>query len=99
MSNIPIKNIFARQILDSRGNLTVEVIVEAGTGHGTFGVPSGASTGSAEALELRDGGKDFGGLGVSKAVTNVNTIIAKNIRGMNVFDQADIDQAMIKLDG
>jgi len=99
MSNIPIKNIFARQILDSRGNPTVEVIVEAGTGHGTFGVPSGASTGSAEALELRDGGKDFGGLGVSKAVTNVNTIIAKNIRGMNVFDQADIDQAMIKLDG
>lgn len=99
MPNTPIQNIFARQILDSRGNPTVEVTVEAGSAKGTFGVPSGASTGSAEALELRDGGKEFGGKGVTKAVANVNTIIAKNIRGMNVFEQAHIDKALIKLDG
>ncbi|MEO8065322.1 MAG: phosphopyruvate hydratase [Candidatus Doudnabacteria bacterium] len=99
MSNTPIKNIFARQILDSRGNPTVEVTVEAGSGRGTFGVPSGASTGSAEALELRDGGKDYGGLGVLKAVANVNAVIAKNIRGMNVFDQEAVDEAMIGMDG
>jgi len=77
----------------------VEVTVETAKGVGVFGVPSGASTGSAEALELRDGGKEFGGLGVNEAVKNVNMIIAKNIRGMNVFDQAEIDQAMIELDG
>lgn len=99
MPNIPIKNIIARQILDSRGNPTVEVTVEAGSGSGTFGVPSGASTGSAEALELRDGGQEFGGKGVLNAVKNVNTVIAKNIRGMDVFDQKKIDQALIALDG
>lgn len=99
MPNIPIKNISARWILDSRGNPTVEVMVEAGTARGVFGVPSGASTGSAEALELRDCGKAFGGLGVTQAVKNVNTVIAKNIRGMNVFAQAEIDKAMIDLDG
>ncbi len=99
MPNIPIKNIVARQILDSRGNPTVEVRVEAGSASGTFGVPSGASTGSAEALELRDGGSAFGGKGVLNAVKNVNTVLAKNIRGMNVFDQKKIDQAMIALDG
>ncbi len=99
MPNIPIKNITARQILDSRGNPTVEVTVEAGSASGTFGVPSGASTGSAEALELRDGGKEFGGKGVLNAVKNVNMILAKNIRGMNVFDQKKIDQALIALDG
>ncbi|MEJ0021299.1 MAG: phosphopyruvate hydratase [Candidatus Doudnabacteria bacterium] len=99
MPNTPIKNILARQILDSNGNPTVEVTVEAGTARGTFGVPSGLSTGTAEAQELRDGGKEFGGLGVSKAVANVNTIIAKNIRGMNVFDQSLLDAALISLDG
>ena len=99
MVNIPIKNINARQILDSRGNPTLEVTVEAGNGKGVFGVPSGASTGSAEAWELRDGGKDFGGKGVTQAIKNVNTIIAKNIRGMNVYGQKDIDDAMIALDG
>lgn len=99
MSNTPIKNISARWILDSRGNPTVEVTVEAGTARGIFGVPSGASTGSHEALELRDGGKAFGGLGVTQAVKNVNTVIAKNIRGMNVFDQEKIDRVLIELDG
>ncbi len=99
MPTTPIKNITARQILDSRGNPTVEVTVEAGSSSGTFGVPSGASTGSAEALELRDGGQEFGGKGVLNAVKNVNTVIAKNIRGMNVFDQKKIDQALIALDG
>jgi enolase len=99
MPNIPIKNISARWILDSRGNPTVEVIVEAGTAKGVFGVPSGASTGSHEALELRDGGAAFGGLGVTQAVKNVNTVIAKNIRGMNVFDQEKIDKTLIDLDG
>lgn len=99
MANTPIKNIFARTILDSRGNPTLEVTVEAGTAKGVFGVPSGASTGSAEAFELRDNGKEFGGKGVSKAVANVNTIIAKHIRGMNVFEQKAIDDTLIKLDG
>ncbi len=84
MANIPIKSISARWILDSRGNPTVEVTVETAKGVGVFGVPSGASTGSAEALELRDGGKEFGGLGVNEAVKNVNMIIAKNIRGMKI---------------
>jgi enolase len=99
MPSTPIKNIIARQILDSRGNPTVEVLVEAGTAKGVFGVPSGASTGSAEAFELRDGGKAFGGKGVGQAVKNVNTILAKNIRGMNVYDQKNIDEKLIKLDG
>ncbi len=99
MPNIPIKQVTARQILDSRGNPTVEVTVATSKGSGTFGVPSGASTGSSEAWELRDGGKDFGGKGVMTAVSNVNKIIAKNIRGMNVFDQKDIDDALIDLDG
>lgn len=99
MPDTPIKNIFARQILDSRGNPTVEVTVEAGNSRGIFGVPSGASVGLAEAFELRDGGKEYLGKGVLRAVANVNTVIAKNIRGMNVFDQAKIDKALIKLDG
>jgi enolase len=99
MPNVSIKNITARQILDSRGNPTLEVTVEAGTSRGVFGVPSGVSIGLAESLELRDGGSKFLGLGVTRAVANVNKIIAKNIRGMNVFDQSKIDEAMIKLDG
>jgi enolase len=99
MPKSPIKNIHARQILDSRGNPTVEVVVETASARGVFGVPSGASTGSAEALELRDGGNAWGGLGVERAVNNVNRILAKEIKGMNVFDQAEIDYLMIELDG
>ncbi len=96
-----IESIFARQILDSRGNPTVEVDVITETGFlGRAAVPSGASTGEHEAVELRDGDKDrYMGKGVSKAVNNVNEIIAPEIIGFSVFDQKLIDQAMIDLDG
>lgn len=95
-----IKQIIAREILDSRGNPTVEakVILENGV-TGSAKVPSGASTGSHEALELRDGGKRYGGKGVLKAVKNVNTLIAKAVVGMEVEDVQSIDQKMITLDG
>ncbi|UJH89727.1 phosphopyruvate hydratase [Antarcticibacterium sp. 1MA-6-2] len=95
-----IINIHARQIFDSRGNPTVEVDVL--TENGTLGraaVPSGASTGEHEAVELRDGGKEFMGKGVSKAVENVNNDIAEELLGYSVFDQNLIDQVMIELDG
>ncbi|UQS85089.1 phosphopyruvate hydratase [Apilactobacillus apisilvae] len=96
-----ISDIYAREVLDSRGNPTVEVelYTEAGAmGRGI--VPSGASTGEHEAVELRDGDKNrFMGKGVTKAVNNVNNIIAKEIIGYDVTDQLAIDQAMIKLDG
>ncbi|MCL4161803.1 UNVERIFIED_CONTAM: hypothetical protein GTU68_042007 [Idotea baltica] len=95
-----IINIHARQILDSRGNPTVEVDVITENGFmGRAAVPSGASTGEHEAVELRDGGKAFMGKGVTKAVNNVNTIIAEELLGVSVFDQNDIDQIMIDLDG
>ncbi len=95
-----ILNVHARQILDSRGNPTVEVDVITENGiMGRAAVPSGASTGEHEAVELRDGGDAFMGKGVSKAVNNVNTIIAEEILGMNVFEQNLIDQVMIDLDG
>ena len=95
-----IVNVHARQILDSRGNPTVEVDVETENGFiGRAAVPSGASTGEYEAVELRDGGKDYMGKGVLKAVANVNDIIAEEIVGMNVFEQNLIDQTMIDLDG
>ena len=95
-----IINIHARQILDSRGNPTVEVDVITENGvMGRAAVPSGASTGEHEAVELRDGGKAFMGKGVTKAVANVNTEIAEEIIGMSVFDQNLIDQTMIELDG
>ena len=95
-----ISEIYARQILDSRGNPTVEVDVYLENGiFGRAAVPSGASTGEREALELRDGGKDFLGKGVKKAVENVNKIIAPKIEGMNVFEQKKIDQMMIEIDG
>lgn len=96
-----IKSIHARQILDSRGNPTVEVDVYTQSGaFGRASVPSGASTGSREALELRDGDKThFMGKGVLKAVSNVNEKIAKVIIGKDIFDQRGIDQAMIELDG
>ena len=96
-----ISEVYARQILDSRGNPTVEaeVICEDGS-FGRAAVPSGASTGAFEAVELRDGDKScYMGKGVQKAVDNVNNIIADELIGMNVFDQAEIDQTMIDLDG
>ena len=96
-----ITDIFAREILDSRGNPTVEVemYTELG-GFGRASVPSGASTGEHEAVELRDGDKSrFMGKGVTQAVKNVNDVIAKEIIGMDVTDQRAIDQKMIALDG
>ncbi|AIG65136.1 phosphopyruvate hydratase [Weissella tructae] len=96
-----ITDIYAREVLDSRGNPTVEVEVyteEGGFGRGI--VPSGASTGEHEAVELRDGDKSrYNGKGVSKAVENVNTTIAKKLIGMDVTDQVLLDQTMIALDG
>nr|WP_299339060.1 phosphopyruvate hydratase [Allomuricauda sp.] len=95
-----IINIHARQILDSRGNPTVEVDVTTENGIvGRAAVPSGASTGEHEAVELRDGGDSFMGKGVGKAVNNVNTTIAEELVGTSVFEQNYIDEAMIALDG
>jgi len=96
-----IKKIFAREILDSRGNPTVEVEIELENGIKTSAaVPSGASTGTYEALELRDNDATrYGGLGVLTAVENVNTKIAELVVGMEVSEQQKIDKAMIKLDG
>ncbi|MBP1044410.1 phosphopyruvate hydratase [Vagococcus sp. BWB3-3] len=96
-----ITDVYAREVLDSRGNPTIEV--EVYTESGAFGrgmVPSGASTGEYEAVELRDGDKDrYLGKGVSKAVDNVNNVIAEAIIGFDVRDQMDIDKLMIELDG
>lgn len=95
-----IIKVHARQILDSRGNPTVEVDVITENGIlGRAAVPSGASTGEHEAVELRDGGKSYMGKGVLKAVDNVNTTIAEEIVGMSVFEQNQIDKTMIELDG
>jgi enolase len=95
-----ILSIHARQIFDSRGNPTVEVDVVTENGVlGRAAVPSGASTGEHEAVELRDGGKSYMGKGVLKAVENVNTIIAEELLGISVFEQNFIDQTMIELDG
>ena len=95
-----ITKIHARQILDSRGNPTVEVDVTTEKGYfGRAAVPSGASTGEHEAVELRDGGSSFMGKGVSNAVKNVNNILSEAILGMSVFNQAEIDKKMIDLDG
>lgn len=98
---LEIESVFAREILDSRGNPTVEVEVIVEGGYvGRAAVPSGASTGAFEALELRDGDKGrYLGKGVEKAVNNVNDIIAPEIEGMNVFDQVLIDKTMIEMDG
>lgn len=98
---IEIRDVWARQILDSRGNPTVEVEVVAGDGFvGRAAVPSGASTGSFEAVELRDGDKsNYLGKSVEKAVNNVNTEIRDLVVGMNVLNQAEIDTAMVELDG
>ena len=96
-----IKEVYAREVIDSRGNPTVEVeIYTESDGFGRAIVPSGASTGEYEAVELRDGDKKrYNGKGVLKAVSNVNDIIGPEIIGMNVFDQAAIDKFMIELDG
>lgn len=98
---LEVESIFAREILDSRGNPTIEVEVMAEGGFaGRAAVPSGASTGAFEAIEIRDGDKNrYLGKGVQKAVDNVNNIIAPEIEGMNVFDQVAIDMKMIALDG
>ena len=95
-----IQNVKAREILDSRGNPTVEVdvILENGV-MGRAAVPSGASTGSREALEMRDGGNRYMGKGVLNAVNNVNTLIRDLVIGMEVEDQKALDEAMLKLDG
>lgn len=94
-----IINIHARQIFDSRGNPTVEVDVTTENGVvGRAAVPSGASTGEHEAVELRDGGDSYMGKGVLKAVENVNTVIAQELLGVSVFEQNMIDQLMINLD-
>ncbi|MEG2017178.1 MAG: phosphopyruvate hydratase [Clostridium sp.] len=98
---VEIIDVFARQILDSRAfpTVEVEVVLEDGT-VGVAAVPSGASTGMFEAVELRDGDKDFfNGKGVLKAVENVNEIIADELVGMNIFDQVAIDKALIEIDG
>jgi enolase len=96
-----ISNVYAREVLDSRGNPTVEVEVYLESGAlGRAIVPSGASTGAYEAVELRDGDKGrYLGKGVLKAVENVNEIIAPEVIGMNALEQVDIDQLMIELDG
>ncbi len=96
-----ITYIYAREVLDSRGNPTVEVEVWTELGaHGRALVPSGASTGAFEAVELRDGDKErYLGKGVMNAVDNVNDIIAEEIIGMNVYNQVGIDMTLIELDG
>lgn len=97
---LPITDIYAREILDSRGNPTVEVEVLAGDSFlGRASVPSGASTGKYEAIELRDGEHRYQGLGVQHAVEHVNERIAREIIGVSVFEQAKIDRLLIKLDG
>jgi enolase 1/2/3 len=93
-----ITQVHARQVLDSRGNPTVEVEVVAGQ-RGRAIVPSGASTGVHEAVELRDGGDAWSGKGVSQAVANVNGEIAEEIRGIDVADQENLDRTLIELDG
>ena len=95
-----IKSIVARQIFDSRGNPTVEVdIITENLVKGRAAVPSGASTGEHEAVELRDGGNDYHGKGVLKAVSNINNIISKELIGKSVFDQQSNDHLMISVDG
>ena len=98
---LEIEDIKALEVLDSRGNPTVqvEVVLEDGSS-GVAMVPSGASTGSFEAVELRDGDKSrYLGKGVLKAVENVNTIIKDKIVGMNAYDQIELDKTLIELDG
>ncbi len=98
--NIPIQDVYAREILDSRGNPTIEVeVLVKNDIVGRAAVPSGASTGKYEAVELRDGEKRYGGKGVTYAVDHVNDVIANAVIGMNVLDQAAIDGLLNRLDG
>src|SRR5882762_4724588 len=95
-----ITGVIAREILDSRGNPTVEVEVQTVSGHGRAAVPSGASTGEHEALELRDGDpRRYLGKGVSKAVGNVAEKILPALRGVDALDQLAVDRIMLELDG
>jgi len=95
-----IRDVSGRMVLDSRGNPTVQVrVVTEGYGVGVANAPSGASTGKHEAIELRDGGKEYGGKGVKRAVENVNKIIAPALVGMNAAKQREVDQKMIEIDG
>src|SRR2546423_9233609 len=97
---IQIEKVHARQILDSRGNPTVEVeVVLRSNASGRAAVPSGASTGEFEAVELRDGGERWNGKGVTRAVANVNGELAQALHGRDATDQAGLDGAMIELDG
>lgn len=99
-SYIEITDVHAREVLDSRGNPTVEVeVVVEDNVVGRAAVPSGASTGAFEAVEMRDGGARYVGAGVQDAVNNVNNVIADAIIGMNALDQVAIDTKMIELDG
>ena len=96
-----IEHVLAREILDSRGNPTVEAeVILADGDSGRASVPSGASTGENEAVELRDGDKKrYGGKGVLKAVQNINEVIAPALQGFDALDQAEVDRALIDLDG
>ena len=98
--HLPIRDVYAREILDSRGNPTIEVEVLAGE-HvvGRASVPSGASTGKYEAMELRDNDFRYGGKGVQRAVQNINDHLANEIIGLNVFEQSEIDRVLLKTDG
>lgn len=98
-NRLPIKDVYAREILDSRGNPTIEVEVLAGDVIGRAAVPSGASTGKHEAVEIRDGEKRYHKQGVQMAVAHVNDSIAATIIGENVYEQAHIDRLMIQKDG
>jgi enolase len=99
MKSNKIRKIKAREILDSRGNPTVEVELETDFGKFFASVPSGASKGKYEAVELRDGGKRYLGKGVKKAIENINEVIAKKLKDLEVTKQKEIDQALIELDG
>merc|ERR1719437_410758 len=94
-----VESVVAREILDSRGNPTVEVEVTTADGMFRASVPSGASTGAYEAVELRDGGDRYLGKGVLKAVANVNDVLGPAVKGMDVTDQQSIDDKMIEIDG
>jgi enolase len=97
---IPVESVHALEVLDSRGNPTVRVTVETPFGSGTATVPSGASTGVHEAVELRDGdGERYGGKGVRKAAASVEGEIAQAVEGLDVLDQAALDQTLVELDG
>src|SRR5215468_1532309 len=97
---IPIEGVSALEVLDSRGNPTLSVTVITAYASGTAAVPSGASTGAHEAVELRDGDPErFGGKGVRAAIANVEGEIAETVEGMDVLGQAELDTALIELDG